>query len=155
MKIQRNVSPGQTDSSSPPGALKSRRRLFDGVKEAAISKPFLVAWSAADHPNQWRGSYGLLIAPHLPPVDENSRHSTTKCDSHFMDGCIMIYEPARNQKRSMLQPVVAVPCAELEHPKNHIIEEAHDTSWIRLGFEHRAWVDEIRRCTNVTMRLQG
>ena len=90
---------------------------------------------------------GFQLSPHLPPVKENSRHSTMKCGGHFMARCIVIYEPASPKNER-----VAASCSNFSRkawtsrttsPKRHMMTlgvkpgfQTHALSWWHLEVHH-------------------
>ena len=76
------------------------------------------------------GFMSFRPSPHLPLVDENSRHSTMKWCSHFMTRCIVTYKPAPQKKERVVTSCSGSLCGAWNPRTTSFKRHIYDTSWI-------------------------
>ena len=104
-----------------PGVVEYRRR-FDGTREAAILKVLLVTQSAADHPNLCRGAgaFNRHLICHLPIEIAAAIQGERR---PFHGQVHRDFTSQHHQKRSVLQPLLAVPHVGLEPQDPHPLRD--------------------------------
>ena len=138
--------------SSLLGAIKSRRS-FDVTREVAILKTILAARSAAAHLDRRKGSWAFIryLICHLMIRSAAALEGVWR-PFRGQVSCDLMSQ--RHQKRSVLQPLVAIPSAGLEPQRPHHLRGTwFPLDWC-LGFKHRPRVSDARMRTTIRMRLR-